>query len=232
MIRHITLFLHLIRILCLLCKPQGTKALVAENVMLHKQLIILSRKYKRAPNLSFWDRLTFAIYSLFIKPSRLFKLAIIIKPATLIKFHNALVKRKYSLLFSSKAYRKPGSKGPSQELIQLILEMKRRNPSFGCPRIAMQIQNIFNIDINKDVVRRVLQKYHKNHPNNYGPSWLSLIGNMKDSLWSIDFFRCESIHLKSHWVMLLMDQFTRSIIGFAVHKGNLNSIGRGQIYIR
>jgi putative transposase len=35
-----------------------------------------------------------------------------------------------------------------------------------------------------------------------GPSWLSFIGHMKDSLWSVDLFRCESIHLRGHWVMV------------------------------
>lgn len=48
-------------------QTQGTKALVAENLMLRKQLIIISRKYKRAPNLSFWDRLSFAICCMFNK---------------------------------------------------------------------------------------------------------------------------------------------------------------------
>ncbi len=47
---------------------------------------------------------------------------------------------------------------------------------------------------------------------------------MKDSLWSVDFFRCESILLKTHWVMVVMDQFTCRIIGFAVHQGDLNGI--------
>ena len=42
---------------------------------------------------------------------------------------------------------------------------------------------------------------------------------MKDSLWSVDLFRCESATLKSHWVLLIMDQFTRRIVGFAVHAG-------------
>ncbi|MEC4674980.1 MAG: integrase core domain-containing protein, partial [Nitrospirota bacterium] len=50
-----------------------------------------------------------------------------------------------------------------------------------------------------------------------GPSWLSFIGHTKDSLWSIDFFRCESLRLKSHWVLVVMDQCTRRIIGFGVH---------------
>ncbi len=215
--------LHFIRIIIMLAKPEGTKALIAENMMLRKQLIQLSRKHKHSPKLSFLDRLFFAILAHFINPTRLIKSAIIIKPATIIRFHKALIKRKYHLLFSAKSMKKSGPKGPSKELIQLILEMKKRNPRFGCMRIAMQIKNAFGIEINKDVVRRILQKYSKNSPgNNNGPSWLSFLGNSKDSLWSVDFFRCESILLKSYWVMVVMDQFSRKIIGFSVHPGDMN----------
>ena len=42
---------------------------------------------------------------------------------------------------------------------------------------------------------------------------------MKDSLWSIDLFVCDSINLKTHWVLVVMDQHTRRIIGFAVNEG-------------
>lgn len=97
--------------------------------------------------------------------------------------------RKYRLLFTPKLFKKPGPKGPSKELIKLIVEMKLKNPLFGCPRIAMQIKNAFGIEIDKDVVRRVLAKYYKPVGNDQGPSWLSFLGNMKDSLWSVDFFR-------------------------------------------
>lgn len=44
---------------------------------------------------------------------------------------------------------------------------------------------------------------------------------MKDSLWSVDLFRCESILLRSHWVMVVMDVFTRRIIGFGVERADL-----------
>jgi hypothetical protein len=64
---------------------------------------------------------------------------VLVKPATLFKFHQALVDRKYRLLFSSSSHRrKPGPKGPSAELIAAIVEMKRRNPKFGCVRIAQR----------------------------------------------------------------------------------------------
>ncbi len=46
--------------------------------------------------------------------------------------------------------------------------------------------------------------------------------HMKDSLWSVDLFRCESIFLKTHWVPVVMDQFTRRIIGFGVHRGDVD----------
>ncbi len=56
-------------------------------------------------------------------------------------------------------------------------------------------------------------------PGGDGPSWLSFLEHMKDGLWSLDFFRCESATLGSHWVLLVMDQYTRRIIGFAAHAG-------------
>jgi len=36
--------------------------------------------------------------------------------------------------------------------------------------------------------------------------------------------RCESVLLKSHWVLVVMDQFTRRIIGFGIHAGDVNGV--------
>ena len=46
----------------------------------------------------------------------------------------------------------------------------------------------------------------------------------------VDLFRCESATLKSHWVMVVIDQFTRRIIGFAVQAGDCDGIAYGRIY--
>lgn len=100
--------------------------------------------------------------------------------------------------------------------------MKRRNPRSGRPGIAQQINLAFGLELDKDVVRRNLATHYRPDPSNRGPSWLTTIGHAKDSLWSIDLFRCESIVLKSHWVMVVMDQYTRRILGFGVHAGNVD----------
>ena len=96
--------------------------------------------------------------------------------------------------------------------------MKQRNPTRGCPRIAQQIALAFDIPINKDVVRRILAVHYRPEPDSSGPSWLTFLGYM-DSLWSADLFRCESLSLQTHWVLVMMDQFTRRIVGFGIHRG-------------
>ena len=73
-------------------------------------------------------------------------------------------------------------------------------------------------------MRRVLAAHYRPDSGNSGPSWLTFLGHMKDSLWSVDLFRCESIHLKSHWVLVVMDQFTRRIIGFGVPAGDVDCV--------
>jgi transposase InsO family protein len=57
-----------------------------------------------------------------------------------------------------------------------------------------------------------------------GPSWLTFIGHIKDSLWSLDFFRCESIALQTYWVLVVMDQYTRRIIGFGIQRGVVDGL--------
>jgi hypothetical protein len=42
---------------------------------------------------------------------------------------------------------------------------------------------------------------------------------MKDSLYSFDLFRCESVALRTYWVLVVLDQYTRRIIGFGIHVG-------------
>src|SRR4249920_3628363 len=111
------------------------------------------------------------------------------------------------------------TEGPSEALIQAVVELKSRNPRFGCPRIARIVSHTFGVDIDKNVGCRVLSKHYRPAPGGTGPSWLSFIGHTTDSLWSVDLFRCESIVLQTYWVLVMMDQFTRRLVGFGVHCG-------------
>ena len=196
-----------------------------------QQLLIINRSRQRAPNLTPADRMLLGFWSLFLSPRRIERAAVILRPSTLLKFHEMLKRRNYRLLYTARRKRKRGPKGPSQELIDAIVELKRRNPRFGCPRIAQQINKAFGTSIDKDVVRRVLEKHYRPGPGSgQGPSWLTFIGHLKDSLWSIDMFRCESIFLNTHWVLVVMDHFTRRFIGFGVHAGDVDGVALCQMF--
>jgi putative transposase len=206
--------LHLAVTTAKLCGPGGVRAVIAENLVLKQQLLVLRRSRRRAPSLSFSDRLLCGFGSLFLSPGRLQKIAIALRPSTLLASHQALVRRKYRRLFSLvPCPKKPGPKGPEQPLIQAIVELKSRNPRFGCPRIARIIAQTFGIDIDKNVV------HYRPTSGGSGPSWLSFLGHATDSLWSVDLFRCESVVLRSYWVLVVMDQFTRRLVGFGGHTG-------------
>jgi transposase InsO family protein len=220
----LALLAHLLTTLAKLLGPGGARAVVADSLLMKQQLIVINRSRRRAPNLTPVDRILLGFWSLFLNPHRIQRAAVIIRPSTLLKFHDLLKKRKYRLLYSSGSKGKPGPEGPSRELIQAIVELKQRNPRFGCRRIAQQIAKAFGIDIDKDIVRRVLAVHYRPDPGDGGPSWLTFLGHTRDSLWSIDLFRCESILLKSHWVLVVMDQFTRRIIGFGVHAGDVDGV--------
>jgi hypothetical protein len=133
------LLIHLLTTVAGLLRPGGARSLVAESLLLKQQLLILNRGRERAPNLKLADRLIAALCCGWIRSTRLRRVAIVLKPATLLAFHRAFVKRKYRLLFSPKRRGIPGPKGPSAEVVAAILAMKRRNPRFGCRRIAQQI---------------------------------------------------------------------------------------------
>src|SRR6202790_2583562 len=190
------LIVHLVITLTRLTRPGGLRMVVAESVLIRHQLLILNRGRKRAPNLRAADRMIAGMCTLFIFPARFFRSAIVLKPSTLLRFHNLLRKRKYRMLFSPQCRRRSGPKGPQKELIVAVVEMKRRNPNWGCARIAQQVALAFGVEIEKDVVRRILSIHYRPEPDSGGPSWLTFLGHSKDSLWSCDLFRCESATLR------------------------------------
>jgi len=132
------IFLHLLATVARLADPGGARAVVAESVLVKHQLLILNRSRKRSPNLRPSDRVVAGLCALLMRPGRFIRSAIVFKPSTLLSLHRGLIQRKYRRLFSSrrKGPMKPGPKGPSQDVIAAVVDMKQRNPIWGCPRIA------------------------------------------------------------------------------------------------
>lgn len=122
------------------CRRGGLRSVVAEMVLLRAQLIILKRKSPKVSKLTPLQRFILGSAVHFIPKGRIGKISILLSPATILKFHKFLVQKKYSKLYGSRTHR-TGRPTKSKEIIQLVIEIKTQNPSFGCPRIAMMIKD-------------------------------------------------------------------------------------------
>jgi hypothetical protein len=89
----VILFVHVIATLARLLGPGGIRSVVAESVLVKQQLLILNRSRQRSPNLRTSDRLVAGLCALLIRPARLIRSAIVLKPSTLLSLHQALRNR-------------------------------------------------------------------------------------------------------------------------------------------
>jgi hypothetical protein len=103
-------------------------------------------------------------------------------------------------------------------------QIEKTQFSVWLPQDSSADQQSARIKPDEDQVIRVLEKHYRSHPDDNGPSWLAFIGHAKDSLWSIDYFRCESIFIQTHWVLVVMYQFTRHIVGFGMHAEDVDGV--------
>jgi len=94
--RHlVVLFIHFIATLARLLGPGGVRSLVAESLLLKHQLLIVNRSRQRTPNLRSSDRILAGLMALLVRPTRLLRPAIVLKPSTLLAIHKAMSKQKY-----------------------------------------------------------------------------------------------------------------------------------------
>ena len=146
------LFIHVMVTVVRLAGPGGARYPPEKNALIRHQLLVLNRGRKRAPNLRATDRLVAGLFTLLMRPARILRSAIVLKPSTLLHLHTLLRNESTACCFSPKSGRRPGPKGPNQELIDAVVAMKQRNPVGAVLALPGKIALAFGIEIDKDVV--------------------------------------------------------------------------------
>ena len=85
----VILFIHLIATFARLLGPGGLRSVVAESVLVKQQLLLLNPSRQRPPHLRLSDRLIAGWCALLMRPSRLIRSAIVLKPSTFLRLHIA-----------------------------------------------------------------------------------------------------------------------------------------------
>ena len=89
----LVLLAHLLTTIAKLLGPGGARAIVADSLLMKQQLLVINRSRRRAPNLTAIDRILPGFWSLFLSPHGIRRAAVILKPSTVLKFHDTLKNR-------------------------------------------------------------------------------------------------------------------------------------------
>ena len=118
-----SLLLHAIVTIVRLSRPGGVRSVVAESVLLRHQVLILNRGRKRAPNLRGTDRVVAGLCTLLMRPARVLRSAIVLRPSTLLHFHKMLNEAKVP----SAVFTQTGPTARSQSEVLPILRTEKQH---------------------------------------------------------------------------------------------------------
>ena len=178
--------------------------LVAENLALRQQLIVLGRKTKR-PRLLQRDR----VFWLWLARSWdgwRDSLALV-KPETVVRWH----RKGFKYYWTWKSRQKGGRPLVSREIRGLIRKMSRANPLWGAPRIHGELLKL-GIDISQASVGKYM--IHSRRPPS--PAWRAFLDNHVRDLASIDFFTVPTATFRVLFVFLVLAHSRRQILHFSV----------------
>src|SRR5450756_2006579 len=143
-----------------------------EILVLRHQLRVLQRTAGR-PKLRVIDRILLAAASRVIPRERW--VTFLVTPATLLRWHRELVRRKWT-------YRRTGRPGrpPLDPAVRaLILRLARGNPRWGCVRIEGELRKL-GIRVAATTIRTLLRTARLGPaPRRTGPTWTSVPSGLK-----------------------------------------------------
>ena len=176
-------------------------ALVAENLCLRQQLLVLRRRQLR-PRLSDRDR------RFWILASRWFpgwqEILVVVSAATVLRWHH----RGWRAYWRCRARRgaKAGRHPIAQELQALIRRMAAENRSWGQRRIQAELARL-----GFKVSARTVAKYRPTH-RRPSPGWRLFLKQHAATIWACDFFCVQTILFRTFYVFFVIHHASRQVL--------------------
>src|SRR5664280_852119 len=195
-----------IRALCrLVVGPRdddGSKDL--EILVLRHELHVLRRK-SGPPKLRVIDRVLLAAASRSVPRARWS--CFLVTPATLLRWHRELVRKKWSYGKTEK----PGRPPINPEVRELILRIARENPRWGCVRIKGELAKL-GLGVSATTIRNLLRTARLGSaPRRTGPTWPQFLRAQAQGVIACDFFTVETAWLQTLYVLLFIELGSRRI---------------------
>jgi hypothetical protein len=175
--------------------------LVAENLILRQQLIVVRRQVKR-PRWRRFDR--WLLGALAGRFRRLRDAVLLVQPETVIRWHRAA----WRLLWRWRSRRPSGRPPIDADLRELMRRMWRENPTWGQQIIAAELAKL-----GYRVSPRTVAKYRPTGlDRRRGQRWSTFIRNHLHETWACDFFVIVTARFRVLYVFVVLSLGRRTIV--------------------
>jgi putative transposase len=188
---------------------RSKEELIAENIFLRQQLIVLEREVKY-PKLTQRDRQILVLLSSRIDAWR--DALLVVKPDTLIGWH----RQGFKLYWRRRSRSRQGRPPIAAETIALIAEMAVNNRTWRAKRIQGELLKL-GIKVSKETVKKYMKRARKGLPSrDHGQSWATFITNHAGETWACDFVQTFDIFFRTIFVYFIVELGSRRIVHYGV----------------
>jgi hypothetical protein len=199
----IALLRFLFKLVLAFVVPRAT--LVAENLLLRQQLMVVRRQVKR-PRWRRFDRCLVA--GLAGRFHCLLNAVLLVRPETVIRWHRAA----WRLLWRWRSRRPPGRPPIDADFRELIRRMWRDNPTWGQKIISAELAKL-----GYEVSQRTIAKYRPSGLDRQrGQRWTTFIRNHLHETWACDFFILVTARFRVLYAFVVLSLGRRRIVYAAV----------------
>jgi transposase len=182
---------------------RAERAKEVEILVLRHELLVLRRQVAR-PQPRVADRVLLAALTQVLPRAR--RRALLVQPATLLRWHRELVRRRWTY-----PGRPPGRPSLSAQTRQLVLRLATENPGWGYKRIHGELVGL-GVPLSPSSVWNLLRRHGlEPAPRRASLSWREFLRQQAAGILECDFFTIETLWLRRFCVLFFIELGRRRV---------------------
>ena len=129
----------------------------------------------------------------------------LITPATLLRWHRELVRRRWTY-----TRRRPGRPPLDPKVVELVVRLARENPRWGYLRIKGELAAL-GVRVSATAIRTLLRRRGLGPAPRRGMSWSEFLRTQAAGIFATDFFTVETVRLRRLYVLFFIEVSSRRV---------------------